>query len=237
MYNEKLLRSIDKATPLIYSFKMADDILEQAIRGISEIITIPGLVNIDFADIKGIIQSGGAALMGMGKAEGADRAIKAAKIAIENPILDISIKGARGVLFAVTGGSSLTLSEVNEAASCITEKVHPEAKIMFGAVIDDTMGEGIKITVVATNFDNDNIVSSIQSTTKTINNKEIEGGGLKSDLKNKETATLKREEGQEIKSTARINRSVKVDKEVEQLLTPEEEELEIPTFIRLRLKK
>jgi len=229
IHNEKLLCSIDKLTPLIHSFKIADDVLEQAVRGISEIITIPGLVNIDFADVKDIIRSGGPALMGMGKAEGDGRAIRAVKIAIENPILDVSIKGAKGVLFTVTGGSNLTLNEINEAASCITEKVHPEAKIIFGAIIDEAMGEEIRITVIATNFDDYNIdiTSSAQPTTKTINIEESNS--------NKDYAP-KKDEKTGIKPTVQINRSVKIDKETEELLSSDEE-LEIPTFIRLKLKK
>ncbi len=229
IHNEKLLCSIDKTTPLIHSFKVADDVLEQAVRGISEIITIPGLVNIDFADVKDIIRSGGPALMGMGRAEGDGRAIRAVKAAIENPILDVSVKGAKGVLFTVTGGSSLTLNEINEAASCITEKVHSEAKIIFGAIIDEAMGEEIKITVIATNFDDHSvdITSSTQSTTRTINIKESD--------RDKDCAP-KKDEKTGIKPTVQINRSVKIDKETEEFLSSDEE-LEIPTFIRLKLKK
>jgi len=151
--NERLLYVIDKTTPLLEAFIIADEVLKQAVAGISEMITTPGLINVDFADIKAILQGAGTALMGIGQAEGEGRALQAAKAAIENPLLDLSIKGAKGILLSITGSNNLTLSEVHEAAKYITESTDAQAKIIFGAVIDEKMGERIKLTVVATGFE------------------------------------------------------------------------------------
>lgn len=150
--NERILCVIDKKTPLLEAFLVADEVIKQAITGIAEIITVPGLVNVDFADVKTILQGAGTALMGIGQAEGEDRAVQAAKQAVENPLLDLSIKGARGVLLLVSGGNSLAMVEVYEAAKYITDTADPQAKIIFGAVLDETMGERIKLIVVATGF-------------------------------------------------------------------------------------
>ncbi len=150
--NERLLYVIDKKTPLLEAFLIADEVLKQAISGISEIITIPGLINVDFADIKAILQGAGTALMGIGQAEGEGRAIEAAREAVENPLLDLSIKGARGILLSITGSGNLTMSEINEIAKYITDSADLQAKIIFGAVLNEKMGERIKVTVIATGF-------------------------------------------------------------------------------------
>ncbi len=150
--NDKILQIIDKKTSLLDAFKNVDDVLRQGVQGISELITIPGLINVDFADVKAIIQDAGSALMGIGEAGGENRAVAAAKKAISSPLLDISIDGAKGILFIITGGPSLTMSEVNDAANIITESADPNAKVIFGAVIDDAMKDRVKITVVATGF-------------------------------------------------------------------------------------
>ena len=151
--NDRLLQIVDKKASLQDSFKMADDVLRQGIQGISELITVPGLINLDFADVKTIMSEGGAALMAVGKASGEDRARLAAEQAISSQLLDITIDGARGVLFNVTGGPGMTLFEVNQAAALIRETSHPDVNMIFGAVIDPNMGDEIRITVIATGFE------------------------------------------------------------------------------------
>jgi len=155
--NDKLLHMIDKNTSLIQSFKIVDDVLRQGVQGISDLITKPGIVNVDFADINAIMQESGNALMGVGIAAGDDRAMQAAKSAINSPLLNVSIDGAKGVLFNISGSEKdLTMAEINDAASVITESVDPNARIIFGASIDDSAGEGeLKVTVIATGFDFD----------------------------------------------------------------------------------
>lgn len=153
--NDRLLSIIDRKTPLLEAFAKVDDVLRQGVQGISDLITIPGLINVDFADIKTIMTSSGSALMGIGFASGEERAIDAAKLAISSPLLEIAIDGAHGVLFNVSGGSDLAMAEINEAAKIITDKIDPEAKVIFGAVQDDKLKKGeIKITVIATGFNN-----------------------------------------------------------------------------------
>jgi cell division protein FtsZ len=151
--NDRLLQIVDKRASLQDAFRTADDVLRQGIQGISELITVPGLINLDFADVRAIMSEGGAALMAVGHASGEDRARIAAEMAISSQLLDITIDGARGILFNVTGGSALTLFEVNQAAAIIKETAHPDVNLIFGAVIDPNMGEEIRITVIATGFD------------------------------------------------------------------------------------
>ena len=151
--NDRLLQIMDKRASLTDSFRMADDVLRQGIQGISELITVPGLINLDFADVRTIMREGGAALMAVGRASGEDRARVAAEQAISSQLLDITIDGARGVLFNVTGGPSLTLFEVNQAAAIIRETSHPDVNLIFGAVIDPDAGDEIRITVIATGFE------------------------------------------------------------------------------------
>lgn len=153
--NDRLLQVADKKMPLSEAFRMADDVLRQGIQGISDLITVPGLINLDFADVKTIMSAAGSALMAIGEASGESRALDAAHMAIASPLLDIDISGARGVLFNITGGTDLTLFEVNEAADIISQAAHPEANIIFGAVQDPTFDGKVKITVIATGFDGD----------------------------------------------------------------------------------
>jgi len=157
-----LLQIVDKRAGLQEAFKVADDVLRQGIQGISELITVPGLINLDFADVRTIMSEGGAALMAVGEASGEDRALKAAEIAISNQLLDVTIDGARGILFNVTGGESLKLFEVNQAAAIIKETAHPEVNLIFGAVIDESMGENLRITVIATGFEGTTIQSAMK---------------------------------------------------------------------------
>ena len=151
--NDRLLQLADKRASLQDSFRMADEVLHQGIQGISELITTPGLINLDFADVRTIMGEGGAALMAVGHGEGDERARKAAEQAISSQLLDITIDGARGVLFNVTGGPNLTLFEVNQAAAIIRETAHPDVNMIFGAVIDPSMGDEVRITVIATGFE------------------------------------------------------------------------------------
>jgi cell division protein FtsZ len=151
--NDRLLQIVDKRASLNDAFRMADDVLRQGIQGISELITVPGLINLDFADVKAIMSEGGAALMAVGHASGDERARNAAEQAISSQLLDITIDGARGVLFNVTGGPNMTLFEVNQAAAIIRETSHPDVNMIFGAVIDPNMGDEIRITVIATGFE------------------------------------------------------------------------------------
>lgn len=151
--NERLLQIVDKNTSIVEAFRMADDVLRQGVQGISDLITITGLINVDFADVKTIMSTAGSALMGIGLAKGENRAIQAAKSAINSALLETSIEGAKGVLLNITGSSNLTLADVNEAAGVITEAADPDANIIFGAVIDETLGEEIRVTVIATGFE------------------------------------------------------------------------------------
>ncbi len=150
--NDRLLQLIDKKTSLLEAFAVCDEVLRQGVQGISELVTVPGLINVDFADVKAIMSGTGTALMGIGVGSGENRAVDAARAAVESPLLEIGIDGARGVLFTVTGGPDLTLQETHEAAKVITASVDPNAKIIFGTVIDDTMKDQIKVTVIATGF-------------------------------------------------------------------------------------
>ncbi|MDX9850243.1 MAG: cell division protein FtsZ [Anaerolineaceae bacterium] len=151
--NDRLLQIVDKRASLQDAFRIADDVLHQGIQGISELITVPGMINLDFADVRAIMSEGGAALMAVGRAAGEDRARIAAEAAISSQLLDITIDGARGILFNVTGGPDLTLFEVNQAAAIIKETAHPDVNLIFGAVIDENMGDEVRITVIATGFD------------------------------------------------------------------------------------
>ncbi|MCI0730006.1 MAG: cell division protein FtsZ, partial [Chloroflexi bacterium] len=151
--NDRLLELTDKRMTLTESFALADDILRQGIQGISELITVPGLINLDFADVKAIMSEGGAALMAVGRGEGDDRARLAAEQAVSSRLLDVTIDGARGILFNVTGGPNMSLFEVNQAASIIRETAHPDANLIFGAVVDENMGDEMRITVIATGFE------------------------------------------------------------------------------------
>jgi len=151
--NDRLLEITDKRVTLQDAFSLADDVLRQGVQGISELITVPGLINLDFADVRAIMSQGGAALMAVGRANGENRAVEAAQQAISSRLLDITIDGARGILFNITGGADLSLYEVNEAASIIKQTAHPDVNLIFGAVIDEEMEDEVRITVVATGFD------------------------------------------------------------------------------------
>jgi cell division protein FtsZ len=151
--NDRLLQVVEKRTSVMEAFRMADDVLRQGVQGITDLITIPGLVNLDFADVRTIMNDAGSALMGIGEAEGESRAAEAARIAVSSPLLEASVEGATGILLNITGGSDLGLFEVNEAAEVVTGAADPNANVIFGAVIDDNVAGNVRVTVIATGFD------------------------------------------------------------------------------------
>src|ERR687897_3092556 len=158
--NDRLREVVDKKTSIVDAFRVVDDVLRQGVQGISDLITVPGLINLDFADVKTIMREAGSSMMGIGMGTGENRAVEAARAAVMSPLLEVNITGARGILFNVTGGSDLGLFEVNEAAEVIKEAADPEANIIFGTVIDDRMRDEVKVTVIATGFDGSKKVKS-----------------------------------------------------------------------------
>ncbi|NCU41565.1 MAG: cell division protein FtsZ [Candidatus Moranbacteria bacterium] len=256
--NDKLLSIIDKKTTLINAFRIVDDVLRQGVQGISDLITKPGIVNVDFADVRAILENSGSALMGIGIASGENRAAQAAKAAINSPLLELSIDGAKGVLFNVTGSSDMTMLEINEAANIITEAIDPNAKVIFGAVMDDQVRKGeLQITVVATGFDDTDRVKDRrfgfvqavdtakqelatikekeilpQNTTPTIQEKKQEQPPEKIIYPQKRTVSIESKFITEEKVQKRpgfTKSSLEDD--------GEEEDFEIPAFIRRKIKK
>jgi cell division protein FtsZ len=232
--NDKLLSIIDRKTTLINAFKIVDDVLRQGVQGISDLITKPGIVNVDFADVRAIMEDSGSSLMGIGVASGENRAAEAAKAAINSPLLELSIDGAKGVLFNISGSSDLTMLEINEAANIITENIDPNAKVIFGAVLDDQIRKGdLNITVVATGFDASRVrESSLEEkiTQMTIGEKEE-----KVQEKPKVTLPIRKFEPKMIIEEKVQPRSIGIRDEAKDLI--EEDELEIPAFIRRKMKK
>lgn len=153
--NDRLLQVVERRTSIVDAFKVADDVLRQAVQGITDLITVPGLINLDFADVRTIIRNAGSALMGIGTASGENRGVEAARAAISSPLLESSIDGATGILMNITGGRDLGLFEVNEAAEIISSAADPDANVIFGAVIDESMGDQMRVTVIATGFGRD----------------------------------------------------------------------------------
>lgn len=214
--NDRILQVIDKKTSLLDAFRTVDDVLRQGVQGIADLVTMPGLINVDFADVKTIMQDAGSALMGIGKGSGENRAVEAAKAAIDSPLLEVSIDGAKGVLFNITGGKDLGMYEVDEAAKIITKSVDGDAQIIFGAVIDETMGDDIRITVIATGFD------------ETPRKKPVAKHAASAEpLRFMETPELAESSPKPVFSS----RSLDQESEEE-----EQEELDIPAFIRKKMK-
>ncbi|HMC08864.1 MAG TPA: cell division protein FtsZ, partial [Actinomycetota bacterium] len=151
--NDRLLQVVEKKTSIVDAFRIVDDVLRQGVQGISDLITVPGLINLDFADVKTIMTNAGSSLMGIGTARGENRAAEAARNAISSPLLEASVEGARGVLLNICGGSDLGLFEVHEAAEIVAKSAHPDANIIFGAVVDDQLGDEVRVTVIASGFD------------------------------------------------------------------------------------
>lgn len=232
--NDKLLSIIDRKTTLISAFKIVDDVLRQGVQGISDLITKPGIVNVDFADVRAIMEDSGSALMGIGIASGENRAAEAAKAAINSPLLELSIDGAKGVLFNVSGATDLTMLEINEAANIITENIDPNAKVIFGAVSDDQIRKGdIHITVIATGFDANRV--SEGSLEERLSQISVERKEKEEEKREKITFPSKRMESKMIIEEKVQPRGISVRSETKQM--EEEDELEIPAFIRRKMKK
>ena len=230
--NERLLATIDRTTSLTQAFTKADDVLYQAIQGISDLILMPGLINLDFADVTTIMSGMGLAIMGTGVGHGTNRAVDAAKLAISSPLLeDASVDGARGVVVNVTGGTDLTMIEVSEATSVIQEAAHEEANIIFGAVVDSSMKGEVKITVIATGFDDKNIATSNASAAKTPVDLESYTGWTQ-DVAAERVTTVSLAQRRVIQlppAPASRSAAVKVPGE---RLKKDEEQLETPVFLR-----
>ena len=225
--NDRLLQVIDKKTSLLDAFAIVDEVLKQGVQGISEIITVPGLVNVDFADVKAIMNDAGSALMGIGRASGESRAVEAARTAIDSPLLELSIKGAKGVLFTIAGSTDLSMHEVQEAAEVITSSVDSNAKVIFGAVIDEALNDEIKITVIATGF---NIPRS-----------EPEAESVKKEEAFPASQFAKSEEKPSVITKNLFSKRAGKNVDSEKVTTPpktkEEEELDIPAFLRKKIGK
>lgn len=244
--NDKLLSIIDRKTTLINAFRIVDDVLRQGVQGISDLITKPGIVNVDFADVRAIMSDSGSALMGIGVASGDNRATEAAKAAINSPLLELSIDGAKGVLFNVSGSSDLTMLEINEAANIITENVDPNAKVIFGAVSDDQVRKGeVHITVIATGFD----ILRVKETLEDRSVKVFSSNFGSSEPENNITRPEPKKE-EPIKEkitfpTRKIENKMIIDEKVQprgislrgESIEEEDDELEIPAFIRRKMEK
>lgn len=226
--NDRLLQIIDKKTSLLEAFAIVDDVLRHAIQGISELVTIPGLINVDFADVKSIMKDQGTALMGIGQANGENRAVIAAKAAISSPLLELSMDGAKGVLFIIAGGSDLSMHEVSEAARVITESADGDAKIIFGAIIDPELGDQVKITVIATGFEVQ-ALKNHEAKSKLFTSKE-EVSYKPSQFLKEEGEKEKGNDEEKNKKKAREDYKVSTSKEEKA-----EEDLDIPAFIRKKM--
>jgi cell division protein FtsZ len=251
--NDRLLQTIDRQTPLLEAFKVADDVLRQGVQGISDLITVHGLINLDFADVKTVMQNAGSALMGIGRASGENRAIQAAQQAIESPLLEVSIDGARGILFNVIGGNDMSMHEINTAAETITAAADPDANIIFGATINPELEGEIIITVVATGFDAsyfaDRVVTKPEEpatnlVTNDVEDKPEEGeiGDINMDLEHADkVADFSADDDSAVPNIWALNHddssttSDDNDDKATVFTSPEEEELEKPSFLR-RLK-
>jgi len=238
--NEKLLEIIDKRTTFIDSFKMADNVLRQGVQGISEIITVPGIINADFADVKTIMSGTGTALMGVGQAAGENKAVEAVKAAINSVLLETSINGAKGIVFTITGGNDLSMSDVSDAAKMINSLADKDARIIFGAVIDENLGDEIKITIVATGFND----KGQKSVTKKEVEKKIDSdyfGFAKKeynmmDVDSKDQLD-KKEDKDNKKSIFNFNSKNVFSKEkINKSLNDSNDDLDTPAFLRNKVK-
>ena len=229
--NDRILQIIDKKTSLLDAFGIVDDVLKQGVKGISELITKPGLINVDFADVKAIMKESGSALMGIGQGSGENRAVDAAKAAIDSPLLELSIEGAKGVLFTVTGPSDLTMNEVNEAARLITASVDSSAKIIFGTTIDNNLKGEVSITVIATGFGDESAKRDSKFAGPATFASPLQSASAFIPKVSKESA------GQ---AKTPVETSPDKDKPAKQsvkdFLSDDADEFEIPTFIRRKMK-
>jgi cell division protein FtsZ len=230
--NDKLLQVIDKKTSLLEAFKIADDVLRQGVQGIAEIITVPGIINADFADVKAVMSNAGSALMGIGMASGENKAVEAAKDAINSNLLDMSIDGARGIVFTITGGPDLSMTEVSEAAKVITSAADDDAKIIFGAVIDEKMKDQIKITVVATGFDGRGKSQKNEMTKSYTPNSFI----VEKEVEKEPTTSMNSEDKNKAKFNVFKNIPVKpaLERKAEKPVN-EDDDLSVPAFIRKKM--
>lgn len=250
--NDKLLSIIDRKTTLINAFRIVDDVLRQGVQGISDLITKPGIVNVDFADVRTIMADSGSALMGIGIASGENRAAEAAQAAINSPLLELSIDGARGVLFNVSGSSDLTMLEINEAANIITENIDPNAKVIFGAVTDDQIRKGdIHITVVATGFDAEKGKFTAEEISRMSVKKENVRQTIVEPPQIKTSVEMREDEGDLKEKITFPTRKIESKMIIEEKVQPqrmslrgetkkeeeEDDELEIPAFIRRKMGK
>lgn len=227
--NDRLLQIIDKKTSLLDAFSIVDEVLKQGVQGISEIITLPGLINVDFADVKSIMADAGTAMMGIGVGVGENRAVEAAQAAISSPLLEMSIDGAKGILFLVSGGDDLSMYEVNEAAQVITKAADPNAKIIFGAVLDENMKDELKVTVVATGFSGQSQPNKIIETADIApprEKKPIETEVVEEKKKDKETLSPSRKYAIPKPESRKAKEAKKEE---------DDDELEIPAFIRKKM--
>lgn len=240
--NDRLLQIIDRKTTLVNAFRVVDDVLRQGVQGIADLISRPGVVNVDFADVKTVLQDAGSALMGIGIAAGENRATQAAKAAINSPLLEFSIDGAKGILFNVSGGPDITMLEINEAANVITESIDPNAKVIFGATIDESAKKGeLHLTVIAAGFDSDIVSESaglLSSPSREISKAIAEetptpSAGFPADVEEKTKFII------EEKVSPKPKRQISFESKVSSISEDEDEdeELEIPAFIRRKMKK
>jgi len=233
--NQRLLEVVDKRTPLREAFQVADDVLRQAVQSISDLILVPGLVNLDFADVRTIMQSQGKAIMGTGIAQGESRAVVAAQRAIESPLLEASVHGAQGVLINITGGADMSLFEVHEASSAVQLAAHPEAQIIFGAVIDEHMGDALRVTVIATGFSD----VALEEPTKVVPSARRRGEMPMSNgyTEPASTAPYEVHEKFDPEAYARWQAFSKNASSLEPDSVPDERNLDVPAFFRRRLRR
>ncbi|OGI25893.1 MAG: cell division protein FtsZ [Candidatus Moranbacteria bacterium RBG_13_45_13] len=234
--NDRLLQIIDRKTTLVNAFRVVDDVLRQGVQGISDLISKPGVVNVDFADVKAILQDSGSALMGIGTASGENRAAEAAKLAINSPLLEFSIDGAKGILFNVSGGPDMTMLEINEAANVITESIDPNAKVIFGASIDESTKKGdLSITVIAAGFDSELVSES--SVVSPIPSREMKSVSEEPAIYTPSITEEKPRFIIEEKVAPKPKRKINFESTTSTIDEEEDEELEIPAFIRRKMKK
>ncbi|MEA2065318.1 MAG: cell division protein FtsZ [Patescibacteria group bacterium] len=242
--NDKLLKVIDKKTSLLDAFSVSDNVLLHGVQGIAEVITVPALINLDFADVKAIMSETGSSLMGLGKATGENRATEAAKSAIESSLLDLSIDGAKGILFTITGGSDLTLHEVNEAAEIITKSSNPKAKIIVGASVDENLKDTVKITVVATGFGDSQSPINKDEVLDENKNFMAENFSINSENNSQDNEEFSKKEDDDIFANSNkgennenevVDENKKTDDVDNNMNNSDDDELDIPAFLRKKM--
>ena len=239
--NDRLLQTIDRRTPLLEAFKVADDVLRQGVQGISDLITVHGLINLDFADVKAVMTNSGTALMGIGRANGDDRAVEAAKQATESPLLEVSIEGARGILFNVIGGMDMTMHEINAAAETITAAADPDANIIFGATINPDLEGEIIITVVATGFDSSYYSTRSRQTTPLSSKEKAQEADNLKEVEPKEDVPVMNDIDMSLESPKMEENGFNEDIDSPSLWATDsaakEEEMDKPSFLRRLTRK